>query len=266
MTMVQTGSALSKQFFPIIGPAGTAWLRLTMAALLFVAVARPRVRGRSGADWRAAILLGIMTALMTVAFLMAIERIPLGPAVAIEFSGPLVVAVLRSGHWRGVIWPIIAAAGVVLMTEPWATGFDAIGFGLAAAAGFGWGGYIILTQKVGVAFSGIEGLAFTMPIAAIATATVGLPQAWPGLTPLVLLAGLGLAVIMPLIPFSLEMHALRRLPTATFGTLMALEPGVALLIGMVVLRQPAGPLQLAGLACVILAGIGAERHRRRTAL
>lgn len=264
MLSVQTGAALSTQLFDEVGPVGTVWLRLSVAAVFFVAIARPSLRRLRGGAWRAPLLLGLMTALMTTFFVLAIDRIPLGTAVAIEFLGPLGVAVFRSRDRRGLLWPALALVGVVLLTEPWTGEVDPVGVLYAALAGVGWAGYIVLTQKVGDAFSGVQGLALTMPVAALATAVVGVPQAAGGLTPTILLAAIGLAVLLPIVPFTLELLALRRLTTAAFGTLMALEPGIATMIGAIVLAQVPGVPQLVGVVLVVAAGVGAERSGHRT--
>jgi inner membrane transporter RhtA len=263
MLSVQLGAALSVQLIPVVGAAGTAWLRLTAAALIFVVVIRPRPRGLTARDWRAVLLLGVATGSMTVAFLEALSRIPLGTAVAIEFLGPLGVAVVRSRDRRQLAWPVIAFAGVLLLTEPWAGAVDPVGVAFAAFAALMWATYIVLTQHVGERFSGLQGLAFTMPFAAVTAAVVGVPQAAGHLSWGVVAAAAALAVLLPVLPFTLELLALRRLPLATFGTLMALEPAIGLTIGAVVLHQVPGAPQVAGIALVVAAGVGAERAGRR---
>lgn len=144
--------------------------------------------------------------------------------------------------------------------------FNLVGMGFAALAGACWGGYIVLTQHVGDRFTGITGLSITLPIAAIATAVVGIPQAAGHLTPMVLLAGLGLGLLHPLLTFALEMSALKRMTTAAFGTLMAIEPAIAVLIGLVVLHQQPTLIQLVGIALVIVAGAAAQQRSRRSEL
>ena len=157
------------------------------------------------ADAPAVLALGVATAVMTMAFLEALARIPLGTAVAIEFLGPLTVAALRSPHRRALAWPALAFVGVVLMTEPWHGRVDLAGVAFAAVAGAGWGAYILLTQHVGDRLSGIGSLSLTVPIAAVAAAVVGVPQAAGQLTPGLLLEAALLAVLMPVLPFVLEL-------------------------------------------------------------
>lgn len=266
MTSVQIGAALTTKLFPYVGPVGGLWLRLMFAAAFFLLVARPPLRQLSWPELRPALLLGLMTGLMTVAFVLAIARIPLGTAVAIEFLGPLGVAVVRSHDRRGLAWPAIALAGVVLLTEPWTGSIDPLGVMWAALAGVGWAGYIILTQHVGDRFSGVQGLAITMPVAAVVAAVVGIPQAFTtgGLSWLVLLACAGIAVLLPIVPFTLELVALRRLTTAAFGTLMALEPAIATVVGAALLTQVPTAIQVSGVALVVVAGAGAERSGHRS--
>ncbi len=268
MLSVQLGAALSVGLFPSVGPGGTAWLRLTVGACVFVAIGRPRIRGLSGSERRIVLGLGVATGIVTLTFLAAIDRIPLGTAVAIEFLGPLSVAVLRGHDRRLLAWPALAFVGVILLTEPWQGSVDPVGVGLALISAVGWGTYIVLTQRVGDRFDGLQGLSITIPVAAATTAVVGIPQAWGQLTWQVVLASVGLAILMPVLPFSLELLALRRLTTAAFGTLMALEPALGLLMGLVILAQVPNALQVLGVALVVIAGAGAERsgHRHEPSL
>ena len=177
MVSVQVAAALSTHLFDIIGPAGTAWLRLTFGAIVFLAISRPRVRSLSRSDKGTVLALGVATGLVTVAFSSAIARIPLGTAVAIEFLGPLGVAVFHGPDRRRLVWPALALVGVVLLTEPWQGSIDPVGVLLAALAAFGWGTYIVLTQRVGDRLAGLQGLSLTIPIAAITAAFFGIPEA-----------------------------------------------------------------------------------------
>jgi inner membrane transporter RhtA len=263
MFSVQLGSALSVGLIDQVGAAGTAWLRLSMGALLFLLIARPRFSAIRRADVVPLLALGIATGLMTVFFLAALERIPLGTAVAIEFLGPLTVAAVRSGGRRALVWPIVAFLGVVLLTEPWLGEIDLLGVLFAMLAGVGWGIYILYTQRIGDRFDGIQGLALTIPVAALAAAVVGVPQAWGHIDLSVLLAALGLAVLLPVLPFALEMLALRRMTHTAFGTLMSIEPAIGVLLGLLVLAQSPSVVQLIGIAIVVLAGAAAQRGGRR---
>jgi inner membrane transporter RhtA len=262
IVIVQLGVALSPRLIDMVGPAGTGWLRLTAGGLMLLAIARPKLRNYSRADLRVALLLGVITGVMMVAFLGALDRLPLGTTVAIEFLGPLTVAAFRAHRRSALVWPALALAGVIALTEPWVGETDLLGVGLALIAGAGWGAYILLTQSVGDRFSGLDGLAITIPIAAVAAAIPGIPQAWGHITLGAIALSIGLAVIAPVIPFALEVAALRRLSAATFGTLMALEPAVGTLWGAILLSQFPNVLQLGGIVLVVAAGVGAERAGR----
>ena len=263
MVCVQLGAAASTTLFDSIGWGGAAWLRLCFAALFFLLVSPPRPSRMSGRAWRVATALGAVTALTTLCFIAAIDRIPLGTASALEFLGPLTVAVVRSPGRGALVWPVLAGAGVVAMTEPWTGGTDPVGIALALAAAVGWGSYIVLTQHVGDLLAGTSGLAVSMTVAALAATAVGAPQAAGGIDLEVLAISAATALLMPILPFALELTALRSLTAAAFGTLMSLEPAIALMVGLVALSQQPAPWQLAGVAAVVAAGVGAARLGRR---
>jgi len=259
MLSVQTGAALSTHLFKALTPAGSAWLRLAISAIFLLLITRPRPRAVGWPALRGALLLGTVTAVLTLAFIEAVARIPLGTAAAIEFLGPLGVAAIRSHRRSALAWPALALAGVIGLTEPWHGHLNLSGVGFAVAAAFGWAGYIVLTQRVGAQLTGLQGLAMSLGTATIVAAPVA---AWPalhGLTPGIALQGLGLAALVPLLPFSLELLALRRMRVAAFGTLMALEPGIAVVIGLLLLDQLPAAWQIAGIALVVTAGVGAQR-------
>jgi inner membrane transporter RhtA len=263
MLSVQLGSALSVDLIAAVGPAGTAWLRLSLGALILLALARPPLRAVRRRDVPALLALGIATGLMSIAFLAAIEHIPLGTAVAIEFLGPLTVAAVRSHTARALIWPAVALLGVVLLTQPWQSGFNPAGVGFAGLAAVAWAAYILLTQRIGDRFTGIGTLSLTVPIAAVTAAIVGIPQAAGHLTPGILAAAAGLAILLPVVPFAFEMLALRRMTPTAFGTMMALEPALGVLLGLLVLHQQPSATQLVGILLVVLAGAAAQRGGRR---
>jgi inner membrane transporter RhtA len=263
MLCVQLGAAASTGMFDQVGWGGATWLRLVWAALFFLVVTPPRLHLLPPGALRAAVALGAVSAAMTMCFFAAIDRIPLGTASALEFLGPLTVAVLRSPGRRAIAWPVLAAGGVVVLTEPWSGGTDPVGIAFALAAAVAWGAYVLLTQHVGDTVSGTRGLAISMPVAAVVAAGVGLPQAAGGLDVEVLLLSAATALLLPVLPFALELTALRGLTASAFGTLMSLEPAIALVVGMVVLGQQPAPWQLAGIAAVVTAGIGATRSGRR---
>ena len=263
MLSVQLSSALSVDLIGEVGAAGTAWLRLSAGALIFLAIARPPLRSVRRRDVPVLLGLGVATGLMTITFLAAIERIPLGTAVAIEFLGPLTVAAVRSHNRQALAWPVLALAGVVMLTEPWHGEVDLAGIGFAVLAAAGWGAYIVLTQSVGDRFTGIGALSLTVPVAALTAAVVGIPQAAGHLSFGVLASAVGVAVLMPVLPFVLELLALRRMTPTAFGTLMALEPAFGVLLGLLVLHQQPSLMQFAGIAIVVLAGAASQRGGQR---
>jgi inner membrane transporter RhtA len=262
MLCVQLGLAASVGLIGQVGAAGAAWLRLSWAGVLMLVIVRPRPAMFSRRTLPAGAALGVVTAGVTLLFMAALTRLPLGTASACEFLGPLGVAVTRS---RGLAraWALVAAGGVLCLTQPWSGTVDAVGVAFALGAAACWAAYILLTQKIGDAVSGIGGLAISMPVAAVvATLLVG-HEVVPRLTPQLLLYGLGLAVLLPVVPFALEMLALRRLTTGAFGTLMALEPGFALVIGFAALGQVPSLVAVLGVGLVVTAGVGAERSGAR---
>ena len=198
---------------------------------------------------------------------LAFARIPIGLAVTFEFIGPLTLAVLGSRRPRDLVWVGLAGLGVLLLgVQPADLNWAGVGFALLAAAT--WAAYILLTQRVGDQIPGVAGVAVSMPVAGLVASLLVAPgmvgsDVFGSLTWELLLAGLGLAVLLPVVPFTLELLALRRLTTAAFGTLMALEPAFALLVGLVVLHQVPGLMPVLGIVCVVAAGIGAERTGAR---
>jgi inner membrane transporter RhtA len=263
MLCVQLGLAASVGMIDQVGAGGAAWLRLFWAGVLLLVVVRPRLSAFSREALRAGVALGVVTAGVTLLFMAAVDRLPLGTASALEFLGPLGVAVVRS---RGVCraWALVAAVGVLCLTQPWAGSADPVGVAFALAAAVCWAAYILLTQRVGEAVSGVAGLSISMPVAALVATVVAGPGVVGRLTPELMLAGLGLAILLPVVPFTLELLALRRLTTGAFGTLMALEPAFALMIGFVALHQVPNLLAVLGIGFVVAAGIGAERSGART--
>jgi inner membrane transporter RhtA len=261
MSSIQLGLALSVHLFGQLGPLGVAGVRLGWAGLLLLILVRPRLRHFAGRDLLACAVLGAVTAGLMLLFTLAIARIPLGTASALEFLGPLAVSLFGPGGGRRR-WALPAAIGVVLLTHPWHGGTNPAGIAFALAAAACWGAYILLTQHVGDRVTGLSGLAVSMPVAG----TVAMLAAGPSLGRLtwpLLAIMLGLAVLGTVLPFSLEFLALRRLTASAFGTLMSLEPAIALLAGLLVLSQVPGAASAAGVILVVIAGIGATRAGAR---
>lgn len=262
MCCVQLGIAVSVGLSDQIGAEGVAWLRLVWAGLMLTMAVRPWRTSFSRSALLTCVVLGVATAGLTLFFMAAVVRLPLGTASALEFLGPLGVAVAR-GRGASRFWTIVAAAGVVALTEPWHGGTDPVGVMFALAAAACWAIYIVLTQRAGDKVSGLRALAVSLPVAAVvATIAVG-PSVVPRLSWQVLIAGVGLALLLPVIPFSFELLALRRLTATAFGTLMCLEPAIALIIGLAVLGQVPRPSAIVGIVLVVAAGVGAERTGAR---
>lgn len=264
MLLIQVSNALSVGVIEQVGPAGTAWLRMCFGAVFLWIVARPALGTIRLRDVPNLIVLGAATGGMTTLFLAAVERIPLGTAVAIEFLGPLTVAAVASRHRRALVWPVLALVGVVLLTEPWHGRIDVVGVGFALAAAVCWAMYNVFTQRVGDRFSGISGLALTIPIGAVLTLPWGVPQVVHGaFSWWVLAMAAGIALITPVVSFGLEMLALRRMTHSAFGTLLSIEPAFGLVVGLLLLSQSPTFLQGVGIAVVVVAGVAAQRGGAR---
>ncbi len=261
---VQIGAALATHLFPVLGIPGTVTVRLLAATALLVAFTRPDVRAVTRSRLRLLVAFGTVLALMNLAFYYAIDRIPLGIVVTIEFAGPLAVAVFGRRRRRDLVWAALAAVGVVLLTGGGRALFngdlDPLGVALALAAAVGWASYILLSQRVGSALPGIQGLALALAVAALLITPVGVVTAGTELLrPGALLLGAAVGALSSALPWGLEMVALQSLPAATFGVLMSLEPAVAALAGLVLLHQTLTPVQAAAIAVICLASAGAAR-------
>jgi inner membrane transporter RhtA len=263
MACVQVGLAIAVTLIDRIGVEGAAWLRLAWAGVLMLVIVRPRPAAFTKKTFLVCVVLGVVTAMVTMLFMASAGRIPLGTASALEFLGPLGVAVANGRGGGRVLWPGLAAIGVVLLTQPWAGAVDPIGVLYALGAAACWACYILLTQRVGDEVAGINGLAVSMPVAGVVATIVVGPQVLPRMTPDILLIGIGLAILLPVVPFALELMALRRLNTAAFGTLMALEPAFAMIVGALILHQEPGLAGVVGICLVVAAGVGAARTGSR---
>jgi inner membrane transporter RhtA len=250
---------ISKGQFDEMPPVGMVLLRLLTSSVLLLALARPRLRGRPVTDWTPVLTLGLTLGAMNWAFYESFARIPLGAAVTIEFVGPLSLAALGSRHARDLVWVGLAALGVILLGAG-PTRVDPVGFGLALLAGGGWALYILSSAATGRRWAGVEGLAVASTIATLGMAPFAVVLAGERLLdPRLLLLGALVGVLSSLIPYSLEMMALRSLPPRVFGILMSLEPAAAALAAAVLLREWLSPLQLLAIACVTAASVGAAR-------
>jgi inner membrane transporter RhtA len=260
---VQLGAALAKGLFDQLGPGGTLFLRVGFAALVLFILWRPSVRGYARGDYLVAILFGLTLAAMNFTFYQALDRIPLGVAVTLEFVGPLGVAVAGSRRMLDLLWVVLAAAGIVLLAPLDVLGetdLDPVGVALALLAGLFWASYILLSARTGSIFPGGTGLVIAMCIGTAVLVPVGIVGGGAALLdPGLLLAGFAVAMLSSVVPYSLELEALRKLPARVFGVLMSLEPAVAALVGFVILGERLGLRALAAVLLVTVAAVGASR-------
>jgi inner membrane transporter RhtA len=263
---VQFGGALAATLVPVIGAGGSVVLRLLFASALLLLLVRPRWRGHSRRAWLTVTAFGVALGLMNFTFYSSLAHLPIGVAVTIEFIGPLTLAAALSRRWLDAVAVLAAAGGVVLISEALQTPFaelEKTGIVLALLAGAFWAAYIVLAGRTGTEFPKLEGLALAMVIATVVTLPFGLGSA-PTWTPEIALKALGIAVLSSVLPYSLELLALRRLSAKVFGILLSLEPAFAALAGLIVLGQVLSPTQLVGMGLVVAAsalvlGLGARR-------
>jgi inner membrane transporter RhtA len=260
VTSVQFGAALAKSLFDEIGASGTVLVRVVSAAIVLALIWRPRIAGHDARDLRLALVFGMVLAGMNLAFYAALDRIPLGIAVALEFIGPLGVAVFGSRRRLDLVWVGMAAAGILLLSDIGGAGLDGLGVALALLAGALWAGYILVSARVGQVFPGGAGLALAMLVATVPLAPVGIATAGSDLlVPWILAVGAAVGILSSAIPYALELEALRRLPVAVFGVLMSLEPGVAALAGFVLLGETLATREVAAILLVVAASAGAAQ-------
>jgi inner membrane transporter RhtA len=257
---VQVGAAVAKTLFDDLGPTGTVLLRLAFAAIVLIAIWRPGLASLRGGRARDVVLFGVALAAMNTSFYLALDRIPLGIAVTLEFVGPLGVAFAASRHRLDLVWAALAASGILLLSPAPGGDLDALGSALALLAGVFWAAYIVLSARLGRSFAGGQGLAVAM---ALATALLLGPGIADGgaelLEPGLLAAGFAVAMLSSAIPYSLELEALRRLAQGTFGVLMSLEPAVAATVGFLILDQGLATREAVAIMLVVVASAGALR-------
>ncbi|HEY6886787.1 MAG TPA: EamA family transporter [Solirubrobacter sp.] len=253
---VQVGSALAKHLFSEVGSFGTVALRLLFAAAVLVALWRPSA-SMDRRTWTVVLGYGVVLGAMNLCFYSALARLPLGIAVTIEFLGPLAVALGGSRRWLDAFWAVLAGGGVLLLMEGGGE-LDLLGVLLALAAGACWGLYILIGAALGRHTTEGDGLALGMVVAALMVVPVGVADSGTALiAPWVLAAGLGVALLSSVIPYSLDLEALRRIPPRVFGVLMSLEPAMAALIGLIVLQESLQWSQWIAVLCVAAASAGA---------
>lgn len=263
---VQVGAAIGRGLFDDLGAAGVTLLRIGLAALVLVVVLRPDVRRWTRTTWRAAGLLGTAMAAMNLLFYQALETVPLGVAVTVEFLGPLLLSLVQTRRVVDLAWALLAAAGVVLLGLDSTSGIPVGGLVLAFLAGLCWAAYILASANLGQALPGTDGLAVALAVAAVIALPFGLQEATglldrPGL----LVPAALVALLSSIIPYGFELAALRRIPTRVFGVLMSLEPAAAAVAGLVVLGQTLAHREVVALVLVSLASGGVTLSRRGTA-
>jgi len=268
-TSVQAGASVAKSLFPTLGPPGVVWLRLLLGSIALWVAARPELRKRPWRELRLVVALGVVLVSMNVSFYESIDRLPLGVAVTVEFLGPLLVATVSSRRKLDLLWVGFAGLGVALLAHGGGTGggFHPLGLALAGLAGLCWALYITLSVPVGRVFPGASGLAPAMLIGAILITPWGIASAGSHLRdPQLVGAAAGVGLLSSALPWSLELEALRRLPTNVFGVALALEPAIAALMGSVFLHEHLDATAWVAIALVVVASAGAalEITRERT--
>jgi inner membrane transporter RhtA len=258
ISSTQIGAALAKDVFPVIGTQPTVFLRVASAAVLLLAVARPRWNG----EWRRhvgiVVLFGTILAVMNFLFYMSLSRVPLAIAVTVEFIGPLGVAIAGSRRVRDLVWVVLAGVGIVLLSPIEAHNIDPVGVAYALGAGVCWASYIIAGARMGRALEGGTALAVAMTIAAALLIPVGAVGVVHGFrTPWAIFIGCIVGLLSSALPYSLEVEALRRLPTRVFGVWMSLEPAVAAIAGFLMLGEHLDWQGVVALVLITIASAGA---------
>ncbi len=259
MLSLQVGASIAKTLFPAIGAEGATTLRLALSAVLLAAVLKPWRAQITRSNWQAVAVYGASLAGMNLTFYMSLQTIPLGIAIALEFCGPMAVAMIWSRRPLDFLWVALAVAGLLLLL-PFGDASHALdlrGVILALAAGACWAVYIIAGQKAGRDHGGMAAVLGVM-VAAVLVTPVGLAHAGASLLAwTVLPAGLAVAILSSAIPYTLEMFALRRMPTHTFGILLSLEPALGAVVGFILLQETLATPHIAAIGIIVLASAGA---------
>lgn len=257
---VQFGAALAVNLMPRAGALGVVTLRLLAAAVVLLLVCRPRLRGHSRTDWGTVLAFGVTLGAMNGLFYQAVDRIPLGAAVTLEVLGPLALSVLASRRLINAVWAALALAGVFLLGGGDFGALDPAGVAFALGAGAMWAAYIVFSARTGRRFPQADGLALAMGVGALLMLPLGIAESGTKLAdPVTIALGSAVAIMSSVLPYTLELLALRRLPAPTFAILMSLEPALAATAGFLILGQTLSPVQAAAIALVIGASMGAVR-------
>ncbi len=255
---VQFGAAFANTLFDEAGPGGVVFLRLALSALMLTVAVRPALRGHTRQDLAVVLAYGLILGFMNWSFYAALDRLPIGVAVTLEFTGPLAVAIAGSRRALDLVWALLAGGGVLLLAFGGDhSEIDPLGVLFALCAGALWAGYILASKRVGATFAQLDGLAIALCVGAVVTLPVGIIQGGAALgRPGLIAGGAVVALLSSIIPYSLELTALRRLRAATFGLLMSLEPAVAALAGVLVLGQALQPVTVLAILMVVAASAG----------
>jgi inner membrane transporter RhtA len=257
---IQSGAAVAISLFDRVGPAGAVLLRNALAVPVLFALWRPRIAERSASDLRLALAFGVALGLMNLSIYAAIDRLPLGVAITVEALGPLGVVVVTGRGPLSLLWAGLAGLGVVALAGPFGGSLDGLGLVFASLAACAWAAYILLGQRLGRVYPGASGLTIGVAIAALIQLPTGIASGGADLVaPEVLAVALVVAALSTVVPYAAEIEALRRLPAATFGVLMSLEPAVAAVIGLIALDQGLDTGEVIGISLVVAASVGAIR-------
>ncbi|MEV6192586.1 EamA family transporter [Streptomyces sp. NPDC051920] len=257
---VQFGGALAVTLMPRAGALGVVTLRLLAAAVILLLFCRPRLRGHSRTDWGTVVVFGIAMGAMNGLFYESVARIPLGAAVTLEVLGPLALSVFASRRAVNAVWAGLALCGVFLLSGGGFGSLDPLGVAFALGAGAMWAAYIVFSARTGRRFPQADGLALAMAVAALLFLPLGIAESGTRLLdPTTVALGSAVAVLSSVLPYTLELLALRRLPASTFAILMSLEPAIAATAGFLILDQALTATQAAAIALVIGASMGAVR-------
>ncbi len=260
---IQFGSALAKSLFSELGPWGVVALRVTFSALILFAIWRPRLHAQVKSNFKLILVYGLVMTCMNSAFYAAIDRIPLGIAIAIEFTGPLGLSVLKSQKWQDGLWAALAAIGISLLTPLSGANLDPVGILLALFAGLCWALYIILAAKIGPALPGVEGLAWGLLVGTVVLLPIGIATAGSALlSPRLLATGVGVAVLSTALPYACEIAALRTIPVKVFGVMLSVEPMVGVLAGFLILGETLSARSLIACLLVSIAAAGAAQFHK----
>jgi len=266
ITSFQGGAAIAKGLFPVLGAAATSSLRIVLSAIILVIFNRPNLRNLTTAQWRNVALYGMTIGAMNIIFYMAIARIPLGLGVALEFLGPLTLALTSSKRMIDFLWVLLAATGIALIA-PWSNnGLDIIGIFLALLAGALWAAYILLGGRLSQIMDGGKAVTIGMIFASLLVLPISIGDGLLfRLRPVMLLPGFALALLSSAVPFTLEMHAMRKIPARTFSILMSLEPAVAAFSGLLFLHEYLSFYEWLAVALIIVASAGATLTGKKNA-